>query len=526
MGLEGWVMAMPVEQTASVVEMEGITKRFGRVLANDQVAFSCRQGEVHALLGENGAGKTTLSNILSGMYRADEGTIRIRGKVVHIHQPGDAIGLGIAMVHQHFMLINPFTVAENLMFGLKSAREPWLDMRSTIERITELSKNYGLAVDPKARIQDLSVGAQQRVEIVKALYRGADILILDEPTSVLTPQEADELFKVMRGLTAQGHTVIFITHKLDEVMAVADRITVLRDGRRIATVARSETSKSELACMMVGREVLFRLEKPPAALGPVVLEVKDLRADCDDGRPVLRGLSFAIHGGEILGVAGVDGNGQAELAQALIGTRKVKQGKILLDGEDVTDHSPKERLLLGFGYIPEDRNVEGLITSFNVCENVILDTHFTHPYSRGPFLDQKTINAETARLIKEFDIRACRQRENAGRLSGGNLQKLVLAREVHRDPKVLVAAQPTRGLDVGATEYIRKRLLEQRDRGRAILLISADLDEITTLSDKILVLYEGEITGLISSERVNMEDLGLMMAGTKVAEQSIEGARA
>jgi simple sugar transport system ATP-binding protein len=514
----------PLPPAANIVEMIGISKRFGDVLANDRVDLAVRKGEVHALLGENGAGKTTLMNILGGLYRADAGQVRLRGEQVQIRSPRDAIGQGIGVVHQHFMLIKPFTVAENIVFGLKSRREPFLDLDTVADRIVELSSRYGLAVDPQARVRDLSVGAQQRVEIVKALYRGADILILDEPTSVLTPQEAEELFKVLRGLIEQGHTVIFITHKLDEVMTIADRITVLRDGRRIATVARVETNKADLARMMVGREVLFSLEKSTGTPGPVVLEVKDLWAHTAEGRPVLRGLSFSLRAGEILGVAGVDGNGQRELAQVLMGTRRVSAGHVYLAGREVTHCSPKERLKLGVGYIPEDRNALGLIGSFSVCENIILDTHFAPPYARGLLLDRRAMIADAERLIREFDVKTSGPGARAARLSGGNLQKLVLAREVHRDPRVLIASQPTRGLDVGATEDIRRRLLEQRERGRAILLISADLEEVLALSDRLLVLFEGEITGLLDVNEagpgpgVEIEKLGLMMAGTKYSE--------
>jgi simple sugar transport system ATP-binding protein len=511
-----------IRPAAPLVEMQGITKRFGDVLANDHVDFAAEWGEVHALLGENGAGKTTLMSVLSGLYRADAGEVRLRGAPVQIRSPRDAITQGLGMVHQHFMLVKPFTVAENMVFGLKSRREPWLDLDAVAERVAELSHQYGLAVDPRARVQDLSVGAQQRVEIVKALYRGADILILDEPTSVLTPQEADDLFKVLRELVGQGHTVIFITHKLDEVMAVADRITVLRDGRRITTVAAAETSKAELARMMIGRDVLFRLEKPVGSPGPVALEVKDLWAHAPDGRPVLRGLSFSLRAGEILGVAGVDGNGQSELAQVLVGTLRVSAGHVRLDGGDITHATPKDRLRRGVGYIPEDRNTLGLIGSFSVCENTVLNTHFAPPYARGLFLDRRAMIADAERLIQEFDVKTAGGHERAARLSGGNLQKLVLAREVHRDPRVLIAAQPTRGLDVGATEYVRRRLLEQRERGRAILLISADLEEVLTLSDRVVVLFEGEITGLLSADEVEIEKLGLMMAGAALSESRLQ----
>ncbi len=505
------------------VEMAGVTKRFGHIVANNQVDFGVRKGEIHALLGENGAGKTTLMNILSGLYRADKGTISLNGKHVQIHNPRVATALGIGMVHQQFMLIKPFTVAENIVFGLKDEAGFLLDLKPVIDRVIELSSCYKLPVDPGARIENLSVGAQQRVEIIKALYRGAEILILDEPTAVLTPQEAEELFQVLRELSAQGHTIIFISHKLDEVMSVADKITILRDGKRIATVAKGETNKAELAKMMIGRDVVFRLEKAPSALGEVVLKVENLTVMCDGGGIGLQGISFDLKAGEILGVAGVAGNGQMELAQALIGAREVEDGKIELDGQDVTHLSLKNKLNLGFGYIPEDRASDGLISSFSVCENMILNTHHSSPYARGLFLDRREVVAETNRLIQEFDIKTEGPHEKAGRLSGGNLQKLVLAREVSRDPRVLIASQPTRGLDVGATEYVRKRLLECREHGRAILLISADLDEVMSMSDRIMVLYEGEITGMVNANEVEAEELGLMMAGSTNTKQEKEG---
>lgn len=505
------------------VEMEGVTKRFSHIVANDQVDFGVRKGEIHALLGENGAGKTTLMNILSGLYRADKGTISLSGEQVQIHNPRMATALGIGMVHQQFMLIKPFTVAENIVYGLKDEAGFLLDLKPVVDRILELSSCYKLSVDPGACIENLSVGAQQRVEIIKALYRGAEILILDEPTAVLTPQEAEGLFQVLRDLSAQGHTIIFISHKLDEVMSVADKITVLRDGKRVATVNKGETNKAELAKMMVGRDVLLSLEKAPPALGEVVLEVEDLTVLCDDGRIGLQGVSFELREGEILGVAGVAGNGQMELAQALMGARKVAEGKVKLDGQDVTHLSLKKKLDLGFGYIPEDRTSDGIINSFSVCENVILNTHYTRPYARSLFLDRRVVVADTDRLIREFDIKTQGPYEKAGRLSGGNLQKLVLAREVSRDPRVLIASQPTRGLDVGATEYVRKRLLERRENGRAILLISADLDEVMSMSDRIMVLYEGEITGMVNADEVEAEALGLMMAGSTNTKQEKEG---
>lgn len=506
----------PDRSVSTVVEMIEITKRFGNVLANDAVGFAVRKGEVHALLGENGAGKTTLMNILSGIYSADGGEIRVDGKPVQIRSPRDARRYGIGMVHQHFMLVDPFTVTENIVFGLKSPREPLLDdLNNVAERVDELSTRYGLSVKPHARIQDLSVGAQQRVEIIRALYRGAEILILDEPTAVLTPQEAEDLFDVLRELTSRGYTVIFITHKLDEVMTIADRITVLRDGQRITTVPKPETTKAELARMMVGREVLFRLEKPPATRGSSILTVEDLWAHASDGRPVVRGLTFSLAEGEILGVAGVDGNGQGELAHALVGTLEATAGHVMLEGREITQCSPKERRTLGLGYVPEDRNTLGLIGSFSVSENIILGTHFSRPYARGLLLDRQAVIGDTKRLIREFDVRTPGHEEQAARLSGGNLQKLILAREVNRDPAVLIAAQPTRGLDVGAAEYVRQRLLELRERNKAILLISADLDEVLTLSDRILVMYEGEMTGLLNIDDVEIEELGLMMAGKK-----------
>ncbi len=509
--------AMSASATPPLLEMRGICKRFGPVLANDQLDFSARRDEVHALLGENGAGKTTLMNILSGLYRADSGEIHLRGHPVAIASPQQAAAQGIGMVHQHFTLVRPFTVVENMMFALGSAQQLWLDPNAVVHKVKELAGRYGLTVDLHARVQDLSVGAQQRVEIIKALLREAEILILDEPTAVLTPQEAGELFKIMRRLAEQGHTVIFITHKLDEVMAVSDQVTVLRDGRHIAKTATAATSKAELARLMVGRDVLFRLNKPAMAPGQTVLEVKELWAHGRHGRPLLRGLSLAVREGEIVGIAGVDGNGQSELAQVLIGTLPSSAGSIVLDRQNITRTTPRDRLRRGMGLIPEDRHNQGLIGSFTVAENLVLNSHDVPPHARGWLLDRREMAVHASDLIREFDIRATDPTVRAGGLSGGNLQKLILAREVHRDPRLLIAAQPTRGLDVGATEYVRRRLLEQRERGRAVLLISADLEEILALSDRILVMFEGGISGALEAGEVEPGKLGLLMASRQQA---------
>lgn len=497
-----------------VLQMEGISKRFGPVIANDGIDFEARAGEVHALLGENGAGKTTLMNILYGLLQPDAGRILWRGAVASVRSPQDAIALGICMVHQHFQQVGQFTVAENVMLGMKSTREPLLDRSRVEARISELSKQYGLQVDPKAKVWQLSVGARQRVEIIKALYRGAQLLILDEPTSVLTPQETDELFKMLRSMTAAGHTIIFITHKLNEVMALGQRITVLRAGGVVATVETDDTTPRALASMMVGREMDFQLEREPSPIGEIILQVNDLRALTDKGTPALGGLSFSLHEGEILGIAGVDGNGQCELAQVLTGLRPATSGVVYIRGQDMTNCSPRQILDANVAHIPEDRLATGLIPAFSIAENLIIDSHATAPFARSWWMNSGAIAEHAQQQMTEYDVRAPGSGAPCGELSGGNLQKLVLARALACDPALLIAVQPTSGLDVGAAAFVRRRLLEQRKQRRAVLLISADLDEVLALSDRIAVMYRGEIMGVVVREEVNKEQIGLMMAGS------------
>ena len=494
------------------VQMVGITKRFPGVLANDHINFEARTGEIHALLGENGAGKSTLMSVLAGMYRADEGEIYLRGQRVHLRSPRDAIAHGVGMVHQHFMLVPVMTVAENITLGLQQPRFV-LNLARIEQKVTELSEQYGLRVDPKARIWQLSVGEQQRVEILKMLYRGADVLIMDEPTAVLTPQEVEELFITLRRMADEGKTIIFISHKLDEVMDIASRVTVLREGRVVATVDTDKTDKKELARMMVGREVLFRVERQEVNKGEVVLEVRELSARNDKGLPALKNVSFAIREGEILGVAGVAGNGQRELAEVITGLRKATSGAVWVHGCDVTNCSPRRIISESVSHIPEDRLGMGLVPNLAVSDNVILKGYRHPPLSKGPFLERTAIGRFAQRLIQTFDIATPSTTTPVKLLSGGNLQKTLLAREISIGPRLMVAVHPTRGLDVGATESVRNLLLKQRAEGAAILLISEDLDEVLALSDRIAVIYEGEIMGILSADEADVETIGLMMAG-------------
>jgi len=504
--------------------MESICKRFGQVQANDNVTFEAEAGEIHALLGENGAGKTTLMNILYGLYQPDSGEIHLQGEPIRIRSPQDSIRLGIGMVHQHFMLVPPFTVAQNVVLGLPSSRGPFLDTDRASERITELAEKYGLKVDPNAYVWQLSVGSQQRVEILKALYRGAQLLVLDEPTAVLTPQETKEFFSTLRSMAERGHTVIFITHKLEEVMEISDRCTVLRDGQVIGTVTTRETNDDELARMMVGRDVVLRVAKKPEKFGEVVLQVDKLSVMGDHGLLAVRGLSFAVREGEILGVAGVDGNGQTELAEGILGLRRLVAGRISIDGHNLTGATPRQVIEQKVTHIPEDRLTMGLISEFTVQENLILDCFDESPYSQRPFgngkgkgwfLNSKAIVDHARHAIAAYGIKAPGPAAKTRFLSGGNLQKLVVARALYHSPRLLVAIHPTRGVDVGATEFIWNRLLAERDAGRAILLISADLDEVLQLSDHIAVLFEGEFTGMLPAGNVDLVELGLMMAGSK-----------
>jgi general nucleoside transport system ATP-binding protein len=498
---------------ASILELRGITKEFPGIVANDHVDFDLAAGEVHALLGENGAGKSTLMNILYGLYKADAGEIRLRGKPVSFSSAKDAIEVGIGMVHQHFMLIPVMTVAENIVLGNEPKREGvFFDERGAEERVRELSQRFGLIVDPTALVSQITVGQQQRVEILKALYRGAEILILDEPTAVLTPQEATELFEIIQSLRADGKSIIFISHKLNEVLEIADRITVLRRGKKIETVPREGATEELLARAMVGREVLLRVNKPPAKPGDVLLEVEDLHVFDERGIEKVCGVSFSVRAGEIVGIAGVDGNGQTELIDAITGLRRSQSGAVKVAGRECLHATPRDLLDRGVGHIPEDRQRRGLVLEFSIAENIALHDYSKPPDAKWGWLFPAKLVEAARMLIKQFDVRGGGPLTRAGGLSGGNQQKVVVAREIARDPKVLIAAQPTRGLDVGAIEYLHRRLVEERDEGRAILLISLELDEILSLSDRILVLYEGQIAGEHEGE-VSEEQIGLEMLG-------------
>jgi ABC-type uncharacterized transport system ATPase subunit len=497
------------------LEMRGITKRFPGVLANDTVDFDVKAGEVHALLGENGAGKSTLMKVLYGMYHPDEGQILLNGKPVVLNSPTDAINLGIGMIHQHFMLVETLTVAENVALGLPSTRGPLTDLKRVSERILELADFYGLKIDPDAYIWQLSVGQQQRVEIIKALYRGAALLILDEPTAVLTPQEVEELFVIMRQMTADGHALIFISHKLHEVIEISQRVTVLRDGRMIGTRSIAETSKSDLASWMVGREVSMTRNVTTLKPGEARLMLKDVSCDSDRGTPALRDLNLELYSGEILGLAGVSGNGQRELAEVVTGLRPATRGSVIFEGNDITGLSPRRITELMLSYIPEERMRDGMIRDFSVSENLILREFEKMPYSKNGFLRLKTIDSHSDDLVRAFRVKTPSIETPVKSLSGGNIQKVVLARELSRKPRAIIAAQPTRGLDIGATEYVHDQLLQQRAEGTAILLISEDLDEILAMSDRIAVIYEGQIMGIVKRGEATPEQLGLLMAGVK-----------
>ena len=500
--------------TPTVLEMRGIVKQFPGVLANDNVDLDLRRGEVHALLGENGAGKSTLMNILYGLYKPDAGEIYVHGKRVTFHSAKDAIDEGLGMVHQHFMLIPVMTVAENIVLATEPTHAGvLLDYDEARKRVRELATAFGFGINPDARIQDITVGQQQRVEILKALYRRADILILDEPTAVLTPQEAEELFGILRTLVREGISIIFISHKLNEVLEIADRITVLRRGRKIDTVPHEGATEEGLARLMVGRDVLLRVEKSPATPGDTVLELRDVTVLDDRGLEKVRDVSFEVRAGEIVGIAGVDGNGQTELVEAISGLRHRSAGSISVDGHELSAHaSPRAMLEAGTGHIPEDRHRYGMVLDFTLAENAALHDFRYPPDSRFGWLFPKVLVERVARLIKEFDVRGGNPQTRARNLSGGNQQKLVVAREIDRDPKVLLAAQPTRGLDVGAIEYLHRRLVEERDAGRAILLVSLELDEVLSLSDRILVIYEGRIVAE-HAHGVTEEEIGVEMLG-------------
>src|SRR5579871_4186340 len=502
------------DEHGTVLELRGITKRYPGIVADDHVDFDLRRGEVHALLGENGAGKSTLMNMLYGLTKPDEGEIIVDGRHVSFSSAKDAIEAGIGMVHQHFMLIPVMTVAENIVLGVEPARNGIvLDESGAEERVRELSHQFGLAVDPTALVSSITVGQQQRVEILKALYRGAQILILDEPTAVLTPQEAGELFAIVRSLKADGKSIIFISHKLNEVLEIADRITVLRRGKKIDTVPREGGTEEGLAKMMVGREVLLRVDKAPAVPTDVALEVKDLHVLDERELEKVRGVSFNVRGGEIVAIAGVDGNGQTELIEAITGLRPIESGSVAVGGREFEGHlTPRIMIDAGIGHIPEDRHRRGLVLEFNLAENLALHDYDRPPDSSHGWLYPARLVQRAVRLIKEFDIRGGGPLTLARALSGGNQQKVVVAREVARDPVVLIAAQPTRGLDVGAIEYVHRRLVAERDGGHAILLVSLELEEVLSLADRILVMYEGQIVGEHGAG-VGEEEIGLEMLG-------------
>ncbi len=496
--------------------MRGIWKRFPGTLANAGVDFELIKGEIHTLLGENGAGKTTLMNILYGLEAPDEGEVLLNGQKVVLKSARDGIRHGLGMVHQHFMLVQRFTVAENITLGMPSPREPRMeDTKAVNQRLEKISNQYGLEIKPDAEIWTLSVGEQQRVEILKALYRGAEVLILDEPTAVLTPKEVDHLLEILRRLTREGKSVVFISHKLGEVLAVSDRITVLRDGKVVNTVAAGKTTKEELACMMVGREVLLRVDKKPAHPAEVRLKIENLCAKNDKGLPALCDVSLEVRSGEILGIAGVAGNGQTELEEVIAGLRKATGGNVTICGTGVIHAFPDEIGKLGLAHIPSDRYKMAMLTDFTVAENLMLQRIGDEPFTRRGWIDWRTVRSEAQRLVKEFDVRTPSVNTLAGGLSGGNAQKMILAREMARKPKVLIAAQPTRGLDVSAIEYVHRRLVEARDAGLAILLISTELYEIFSLSDRIAVMYGGRVMGVVNAEETSTNEIGMMMAGVK-----------
>ncbi len=499
------------------MEMRAITKRFPGVVANDKVNFDIRSGEIHALLGENGAGKSTLMKQLYGLYKPDEGQIIFDGQAKTINSPTDAIELGVGMIHQHFMLVDSLTVAENVALGLKSSKGLLTDLDAVSKRIDELSKLYGLKVETDAYIWQLSVGEQQRVEIIKSLYRGAALLILDEPTAVLTPQEVDEFFNILKQMANDGHALIFISHKLDEVTAFTDRVTVLRDGKNAGNTLTKNTNKRDLAEMMVGRQLKLEPEKPLVEIGKARLELKNVTAQGDRGVAALKNVSLDVKAGEIMGLAGVSGNGQLELAEVIAGLRLATSGEVLVDGVNVLNQAPAFAMSKGLSYVPEERNRDGMIKEFSVAENLILRESNKEPYAKHGFLKFADIAKRSKQLIKDFAVKTPSAETPMANLSGGNAQKVIMARELSRNPSVLLAAQPTRGVDIGATEYLRERIVEQRAKGTATLLISEDLDEILALSDRIAIIFHGEIMGILDRKDATLEKIGLMIAGEQVA---------
>lgn len=503
----------------NVIEMRDITKVFGGFVANDKINLHLRKGEIHALLGENGAGKSTLMNMLAGLLEPTSGEIAVNGQVVNLDSPSKAASLGIGMVHQHFMLVEAFTVAENIILGSELTKNGVLDIAGASKEIKALSERYGLAVDPSAKVADISVGAQQRVEILKTLYRGADILIFDEPTAVLTPSEIDELMAIMKNLVKEGKSIILITHKLDEIRAVSDRVTVIRRGKSIETVEIAGATNADLAEMMVGRSVSFKTEKQASKPKEVVLSIKDLVVNENRGVPAVKNLSLDVRAGEIVGIAGIDGNGQSELIQAITGLRKVESGSIELKGDSIVGLHPRQITELSVGHVPEDRHRDGLILEMMISENIALQTYYKEPHSKNGILNYSNITSYAKKLMEEFDVRAASELVPAAALSGGNQQKAIIAREIDRDPDLLIVSQPTRGLDVDAIEYIHKRLIEERDNGKAVLVVSFELDEILNVSDRIAVIHDGKIQGIVSPETTNKQELGVLMAGGNLGKE-------
>jgi simple sugar transport system ATP-binding protein len=501
----------------TAVHLDGITKRFPGVVANDDVDLSVERGTVHALLGENGAGKTTLVNVLYGLYEPTAGRVVVDGEERMFDSPRDAIDAGVGMIHQHFMLVDPMTVAENITLGNEPRK--WgglgIDRAAAREAVVDLADRYGFDVDPDARIEDVSVGEQQRVEILKALYRGADVLILDEPTAVLTPQEVEELFEVLEELTAQGKTIIFITHKLGEAMRAADEITVLRDGKNVGTVDADATTREELAELMVGREVLLDVNRPPAEAGDVVAAASDIVVDDDRGVRAVDGVSFEIRAGEVFGIAGVDGNGQSELVEAITGLRAATDGRVLFEEADISGTSRRERIESGIAYIPEDRHERGIVLDYDLVENALLGNQTLSPFARGRLLDWQAIRDHAEAIVEKYDVQPPNVDTLSRSFSGGNQQKFIVGREFERTPKLIVAAQPTRGVDVGSIEFIHEQLLEMRDEGTAILLVSSKLDEAQKLSDRLAVMYEGEFVDVVDPDSVTEQELGLLMTGQR-----------
>ncbi|HFR3537606.1 ABC transporter ATP-binding protein [Streptococcus suis] len=500
----------------NVIEMRNITKIFGEFVANDHINLHVRRGEIHALLGENGAGKSTLMNMLAGLLEPTSGEIAINGEVVSIDSPSKAAHLGIGMVHQHFMLVDAFTVAENIILGSETTKAGVIDLKKAIAEIKELSERYGLEVDPTAKVADISVGAQQRVEILKTLYRGADLLIFDEPTAVLTPAEIAELLKIMKKLIEEGKSIILITHKLDEIRAVADRVTVIRRGKSIETVDVAGATNEDLAEWMVGRSVSFKTEKIASNPKEVILSIKDLVVNENRGIPAVKGLNLDVRAGEVVGIAGIDGNGQSELIQAITGLRKVKSGSITIKGEEVVGKTPRKITEMQVSHVPEDRHRDGLVLQMSVAENIALQTYYKEPNSKNGILNYNIINEKARQLMEEFDVRGASELVPSKALSGGNQQKAIIAREIDRNPDLLIVSQPTRGLDVGAIEYIRKRLIAERDKGKAVLVVSFELDEILDVSDRIAVIHDGTIHGIVDPATTNKQELGVLMAGGKL----------